>query len=201
MTRTQTYLDAACPNCAEPINAYIIRCPACSVDIRETYTPDPRSINWKDRSTFYYMSLPKLAVLSLVTFGFYNIFWFYKNWTYAKEHGQRKIMPFMRSLFSPFFFFSLIKEMGKAGAAQGVPCQLHAVWLAIAYFALVSLGRVNVFLGLLSWVPLLLVQKYVNTLNTDSPTPINGKFTIANWIFIVLGVGMTILAFFVPDTP
>lgn len=194
MSHIQTYLDTTCPHCSEPINAYTIRCPACNVDIREAWIPDPRSINWKDRSTFYYMSVPKLAVLSIVTFGFYDLFWFYKNWTYAKEHGQRKVLPAARAIFSPFFFYGLIREMGKAGAVQGLPCRLSAVWLTIGYFVLAALGRVNMIFGFLAFIPLLLVQKYVNSLNTTSPTPINSKFTVANWIFIILGVGITIYA-------
>lgn len=198
MSKIQTFLDTVCPNCKEPINAYVIRCPACDADIRETFTPNPSSINCKDRSTFFYVSVKKLAIMSAVTFGLYALFWFYKNWSYVNDHGNRKIMPLVRSIFSPITFYDLIKEICKAGAAQGIPCKLSAVWLSIAYLSLVLMdrgagaGRKDdlFFIGLIgffSFVPLLSVQRYINTLNTESPTPINEKFTVANWIFIVIG--------------
>lgn len=204
MSQIQTSLDMVCPNCKEPIDAYVVCCPACNADIRESFTPDPTSINCKDRSTFYYVSVKKLAIMSVVTFGIYALFWFYKNWSYVNEHGKNKVMPLARSIFSPITFYDLIKEIGKAGAAQGLPCKLPAALLAIVYLVVVLLDRSGMgdrlfslggLFGFLGFVPLLVVQRYVNTLNTESPTPINSRFTVVNWIFIVIGGGLLVAAF------
>lgn len=41
----------------------------------------------------------KLVVMSTVTLGIYEIYWFYKNWKLVKQQTDRDIMPFWRAFF------------------------------------------------------------------------------------------------------
>src|SRR5258708_1698326 len=45
---------------------------------------------------FFSVSLLKLLVMSTVTLGLYDLYWFYKNWTFVKERTARDISPFWR---------------------------------------------------------------------------------------------------------
>jgi len=55
---------------------------------------------------FYCVSTMKFSILSLATFGLYELFWFYKNWAIVRARSDRDISPFGRALFSPFFCYS-----------------------------------------------------------------------------------------------
>jgi hypothetical protein len=56
-------------------------------------------------------SANKLIVLSIFTFGIYELVWMYRNWMYFKQQEKSDILPFMRSWFAIFFIFSLFKKI------------------------------------------------------------------------------------------
>lgn len=65
-----------------------------------------------------FMTLPiwKLVVLSLITFGLYEIVWFYKYWKTIKDSNGEKISPFWRALFagfSGFWLFPILENILK----------------------------------------------------------------------------------------
>lgn len=43
-------------------------------------------------NSFFTVSTKKLLIMSLVTLGFYNIYWFYKNWVVIQEETNKKEM-------------------------------------------------------------------------------------------------------------
>jgi hypothetical protein len=51
------------------------------------------------------VSLTKFIVLSLLTGGIYELYWFYKTWRFVRDRDSSTIMPFWRALFSPFRCF------------------------------------------------------------------------------------------------
>ena len=67
-------------------------------------------------SLFFPVSPLKLIVLSVCTFGFYEFYWFYRNWCLIKEREDSLSMrigfrslnmwPFWRALFSVLFCYS-----------------------------------------------------------------------------------------------
>lgn len=190
----------ACPQCAAALPDYALSCKSCDADLRHTEIRRTltlnNSINRKDQSIFFYVSPLKLVVMSVATFGFYELFWFYKNWTYADEHTNRTFMPMISSIFRFLTLMGLMNEMTKAGAEAGQTKKLHGTFFAVLYFLLTVIGRSS-GLDSLCLIP---AQRYVNSLNTDSPTPINDKFSVVNWVAIVLGGGFQIvlLARFIP---
>jgi hypothetical protein len=164
-----------------------------------------KSRNRNEQSIFFYVSPVKLVVMSVVTFGFYEIFWFYKNWFYVKEHSQTKCWPLVRSIFSTITYYFLLQEIQKAGEVQGIKPSFALGVPAIAFFALTACWRLPDPFGLVGiFAPfaLLPAQKYINSLNTVTPTEINDKFSVANWVAIVIGGFLTLicmLGFFLPS--
>ncbi|MBI3289772.1 zinc ribbon domain-containing protein [Candidatus Microgenomates bacterium] len=82
------------------------------------------------------IDVSKLLVMSFLTFGIYEIYWFYKQWKFVKNTKTLEITPWARALFAPLFAYQLFKHVfdlskdknGKAG------------WLAIGYFIFVGLS-------------------------------------------------------------
>ena len=83
-----------------------------------------------------------VVILSLLTYGMYHIYWFYKNWTELKEALGRPIRPAMRSigLFIPILNIFLIAQQFKnirdVAREQGATSFYSHVWTSIAYIIL-----------------------------------------------------------------
>lgn len=56
---------------------------------------------------FYVVSIKKFTILFMATFGFYSIYWFYRNWKMSKAKYRDDIWPVARGIFSIFFVHSL----------------------------------------------------------------------------------------------
>jgi hypothetical protein len=143
-------------------------------------------------AVFFPVSIRKLAIMSLVSFGLYELWWLFKNWKYIQESSGRKIMPAARAFFGVIWVYPLLKEMRKSGQERGVMRRLDAGMIAIAWIILSGLWRLPDpwwLISLISFVPLLAVQGYINELNKalDPACDINDKFTKGNWAFIILG--------------
>jgi len=191
----------SCPQCKAALQDYALSCKSCGADLRgvELRTDNTlnNSINRKERSIFYYVSPLKLVLMSISTLGIYQLFWFYKNWTYVDEHTNKLTSPTISAIFGGISFYGLMNEMNKAGAETGSSKKLPSLLIAPLYFLLLLSSSLHGFLGclgLLASLCLLPAQIYINSLNADSPTPINDKFSVVNWVVIVIGMGIQILA-------
>src|ERR1700722_8420739 len=129
-----------CLACHHSLDDYAVVCPGCGLDLiqNDPLSPNVRnkSINRHEYTAFFYVSPLKLVVMSITTLGIYQLFWFYKNWTYVHDHTSKKFWPGLCAIFSQFTYYGLIKEIAKAGELRGVPCKLSAPKLALVFFAL-----------------------------------------------------------------
>jgi hypothetical protein len=57
------------------------------------------------------MNLNKFIFLCIISFGTYQIWWFYKSWKFFKQKDNLDINPIARSLFGIIFFHSLLNEI------------------------------------------------------------------------------------------
>src|SRR5581483_11977647 len=103
MAKTAQLVRLHCPSCKHELEDYPLTCPGCGADLIQTDLRAPellaKSINRKENSVFFYVSPLKLVVMSIATFGLYELFWFYKNWYYVNEHTNHAVWPLMRSIF------------------------------------------------------------------------------------------------------
>lgn len=127
----------------------------------------------------------KLAILSICTFGVYEIYWFYKMWRRMYPKGN-KFAAIVRALFCRVFLYQLL-------IGQQVP---YAVWLAIAYFAIGLAIQLPTFWGMvisyLSFVPLVYVQMH---LNKRLKKPVKAPFTGRSIAVALVGIALSILFF------
>ncbi len=140
----------------------------------------------------------KLVVMCTVTMQFYTVYWFYKQWSMVKSREKSSIFPVMRGIFAIFFVFQLFNRVRDSAGPFGVG--LNATVLACAWAATSLLWKGPGWLWWLSLgAPLFLmpVQSTMNTVNETmaADTPRNDRFSVLNWLAIVLGGGLLVLAF------
>ena len=120
-------------------------------------------------AVYYPVSLSKFIVLSLLTCGIYDLFWFYKNWRFVRDRDNSTIMPFWRALFSPLWCAALMLDLRKNVKDKTIPIAL-VVFLSIVYFVLSILWRLPDpywIVTFLAFVPLVPVVRLINKSNQD----------------------------------
>ena len=172
--------------------------PAATVAETDAYRATPQ----------FAVSLGKLAVMSLCTFGLYELYWFYKQWDTLRRRERENLSPFWRTFFAPLWAFSLFPRIRQLTAKYGVPATWSGGGLALAFLIFGAASRLPARLwmvSLLSFLPLLVLQRAVNTLNaTVAPgAERNNRYSGANVVVIVIGAILLALAIagtFLPDT-
>ena len=136
----------------------------------------------------------KLAVMVVVTFGLYQLYWFYKQWDRVRDAGDH-VAPVPRAIFSVVFCYSLFRRIMDSTHAVGVNARVPP-WLLAVGFILASLmwrleGPAG-FLGFLAFAPLVAAQRIANTvaLAQGSTDDRNTRLTILNWGGVVVGSGL-----------
>jgi transglutaminase-like putative cysteine protease len=125
---------------------------------------------------YYPVSLGKLIVLSVMSFGIYTCYWFYKNYAFKKHEDGNAIMPVARGLFYLFWYYPLYRTLSEDSAKRYQENRVLVQPLAVLFAVLFLLA------GLLSnrdglWaatglaLPLFLIPlaNYINHINRHSP--------------------------------
>ncbi|MDQ2643211.1 MAG: hypothetical protein M3020_05325 [Myxococcota bacterium] len=142
---------------------------------------------------FFAVGKLKLAVLSLCTLGFYQFYWFYRNWQLvcSRSGFAGWWNPLFRSVLAPFFCYSLFKRIDRQARVAHTR-RVHPGWTAIAWIAFNLSSRLSEWtwlVSLLNVLPLLHVQASVDELNAElaPQSAPNRRFSPANWALCVLG--------------
>lgn len=160
------------------------------------------------QAPFFAVSPLKLVVMSICTFGLYELYWFYKNWQSIKLRERENIFPFWRAFFGVFFCYSLFDEIREWQKEHGKG-EMPAGWLAAGWIITTLMYRLpDPFwaISMASVVFLIPVQKVVNNINQiEAPEhDANDKIRGANWIAIVLGgllYALIIVGLVLPNNP
>ena len=147
---------------------------------------------------YFPVSPLKLVVLSTLTFGLYQLYWFYKNWALIKSQEKSDIIPVLRAIFGVFFCYSCYQRMSEQGVWNGLP-RMPAGALAFGWIATTIASRLPDpywLVTLTSTLFMIPVQRHVNRLNAilaPGHDP-NDRFTAWNWVGIILGSLFLLLA-------
>ncbi len=152
-------------------------------------------------AAFFHVATWKFIVLSIVTFGIYELYWFYQNWRFIQERDRSAIRPFWRMVFSPIWCFSLCKDVNAHGGSISTGA---AIGVAAGYFIISAFARLPDpwwLTGLLSFLPLLLVVAQINALNQarGARAEYHSRFKAAHVAISVFGallLGMVIYSAF-----
>jgi hypothetical protein len=140
---------------------------------------------------FFPVPIWKLLVMLVFTLGFYELYWFYKNWKLIRERDGSNIMPFWRAIFAIFFVYPLFRRMREDGQLHGVSGGFAAGFLAAIWiFARIiwnAPGNVA-FFGILGLVVLVIAQVQATAIN-DAASPgydRNNRFTPWNLLAVLV---------------
>ncbi|NIB44137.1 hypothetical protein HBA55_31350 [Pseudomaricurvus alkylphenolicus] len=153
---------------------------------------------------FYGVSPLKLSVLFISTIGMYSIYWFYRNWYLYRAKNDEDIWPIARGFFNIFFAYSLFTAVDGRLHDKKTGRSWSPGLMATIYVVLSILGSVcdrlsynavgSPYTDLVSLVvlPILLaiflkVQSAINTVLGDPHGIANSKFTLANYVWILIG--------------
>ncbi len=142
------------------------------------------------------VSTTKFSVMSIVTFGIYGIYWFYKNWQWVKHVHGEKISPFWRTFFGIFYMYSLCNRVREIVKEHNVDAVYSSGLLAAGYIVLSLLWKlpdpfwiVTIFAFLFQLPVVIAIQK------ANWSEDVNSQFTGWNIAGIVFGVIWWILIF------
>lgn len=154
---------------------------------------------------FYPMSLSKFIILSVVTFGFYDAYWTYRNWKFIKTSRSLDIMPIARGIFSYIWFYPLfstlkedsIKRFGK----NKVMLPIVATFFAVTYLVLhissnVSENIVITVASLLASLLLVPFVLYINLINKkEGAYQYNSKWQLRHIAGLVICIPLVLYTF------
>lgn len=68
---------------------------------------------------FHHVAPAKFVILSLITLGLYELYWFYRGWKYVKQQEGSTIWPFWRAFFAPVWFYPFARRVFGEGGRSG----------------------------------------------------------------------------------
>ncbi|WP_267085744.1 MFS transporter permease [Xanthomonas sacchari] len=149
-------------------------------------------------STLFAPSAAKLALLCATSFGWYALYWFYRNWRALRLlSGRRRISPVWRSVFSLLWVFACFRELERIiGAQRGA----LVGWLgpALAYVCLSLLGAwpsALSLLTLLTWTPVVLVNQRLARFKQARGLPRSAaeRFNAWTWTWLAIAGPVVLL--------
>lgn len=151
----------------------------------------------KGESLYFPVSLGKLAAMWVGSFGFYGLYWFYRNFKYIKHQENSAIMPVARGLFYGFWYFSLWHKLNEDNAQRfdvsHLPNKSLAGILALLFFISVILSRIAdhplvfFFLSILAILPLANYVLFING-SKSAATVKNSKWQFRHVLLILLSL-------------
>ena len=180
-----------CPDCGQSVSAAAAACIHCGRPIARSAAepaprptpvpiPEPQPISQQAAATRtsgdysqFSVSTQKFIVLSICTFGIYELYRCYQNWVRLQSKSREDISPFWRAFFAPLWNFSLFGRIRDLAAAKRVAVSWSAGALGTLYLILSLLWRLPDpwwWISLASLLALIPVQKtaqQINRLNAE----------------------------------
>jgi hypothetical protein len=141
---------------------------------------------------FFPVSILKLVVLSICTFGLYELYWFYKNWQAIKARERIDISPAPRAIFAVFYCYQCFARIRDFDTPTLASSKLAAGPLAIGWVVVTLLHKLPSSYWLVSmfavafFIPVQMCANRINTSVSPEHHP-NARFTAWNWLGVALG--------------
>ena len=172
-------MENHCINCGAVYSEVDTFCAACGSVL--TTIANGAALTGPQEPLFLYISVTRLILMSIASFGLYEAYWIYKNWKYINERKGLGLHPFWRGFFGLFFCHSLLKEIKEDEGARALiepsfSVQLATGWVILTIMAnlLARLGP-GLVLGIIAFLLptylfLVPVQNYINSV-TEKRAP------------------------------
>lgn len=137
------------------------------------------------------------VVLTVTTFGLYQVYWHWLAWSYLRDRHGLRVLPLVRAvvdgLVFPVFTYSLFRHLFAAARERGYPEAPPALPLALAYIGLPLLAARSLvlsFVRVLQVLPMLPAFETANFLwRSEWPNaPERRDFSVAESLAIGFGL-------------
>lgn len=159
---------------------------------------------------YFSMTPVRLVTLSLLTFGIYDLYWFYRNWKQIRAATDEKLSPFWRVVFTVFYIWPLFQRITDAAETRGykmpAPPNVLSLLYVVGIIAGNALAKIDEFnlaysftaIALLMVTSLVLapIQAAANFNNSRLPKNVQQipRKKVPEIIVIAIGIIVAILA-------
>lgn len=126
-------MENKCIKCGSGLEENTNFCNNCGIKIEKNKTVDIQ---------YFFVSPAKFIILSIVSFGIFDLIWFYKNWFSIKKAEKSDIYPFWRSIFRIFTSFELFDKILSSAKSFGYKKNYSGGFLAFLYLVFSVIIRV-----------------------------------------------------------
>lgn len=149
---------------------------------------------------FLYIPVARLILMSIVSFGFYEAYWIYRNWRYLKERDKLAVSPFWRGMFGIFFCHSLLRRIHEDKEACSIrlptfsPSGLATGWVVLTIVSNVVSRAPGITASVVaaftpSFLCLIPVQSYINSVTEQrSPGQPYYRWSLGHFVCLVPGI-------------
>lgn len=147
---------------------------------------------------YFEVTLGKFVVMSLVSFGLYELYWVYQQWKRVKAQTMDDLSPFWRTFFAPLWVFGLFEHIRVDGIRRHVPIGWGSGSLTLAYVVLNIVWRLPDpwwLMALFSFLPIIPPVRAIVAIHDTvaANRDRNARFSAANIAGIVFGGIFTLL--------
>jgi len=163
-----------CTNCGEKIKEDVKFCQKCGKEViksgarSSTKTQKTLTESKIDRNTPpypYVISTEKLLIMSVLTLGLFDIYWFYRHFKSFSSENEWRITAWVRAIFYPLTSYTLFRELNisvrKVDPAKGV----STVMVPILLFIINMLWKLPDPFWLITFASVLFLVPAQNTIN------------------------------------
>jgi len=94
-----------------------------------------------DKIVIKKISVNKFILLSIITFGLYELWWVYKSWCFFQYKDNSNIMPAVRTIFSVFYLIPLFMKIIRLSKKYEYNKDYYSGLLFVGYFIICLLAR------------------------------------------------------------
>lgn len=165
-----------CPSCGQNLPAGVLYCPRCSRRLSRgsagpsapSARPDFTENSQEPVPPLFAVSTRTFILMSLCTFGLYELYWCHQNWKRIRIASGEDLSPFWRTVFAPLWGFSLFRRIRTRAEAAEVPILWNSNLLATRYllFAMARmLPQPWSLTGLFGFLAIIPVQRTAQRIN------------------------------------
>lgn len=166
--------------------------------------PTPVSPVQRPVPAYFVVAPRKAAILTFLTFGWYWLFCFHRNWVCQRRFTGDRSWPLARAMVAIVYFIPLVRRVQRSLRQQELELAWSPLTLFVLYLCsvmpmmLLDEHAVNTILpavlllvfsslALLTWVAVI-IQRAINTVEHDPNGNSNSQLTWVNWMWMAPGI-------------
>ena len=90
---------------------------------------------------YHVVPIGRLVLMSVLSFGLYQVYWMYKNWKAVRTADRSMISPLLRGLFCQFSYFMLLSDLNGYTTARGYQTDRLSFLFGVGFLLSMGISR------------------------------------------------------------